>query len=129
MKRKNTIDYRKTQRLDIHLRSKCRLSSKGKRLLQVVFTKNISGGGISLTLTKPLKVGTKLPVLLYFPNDPKPVCSLSQIVWCKPNPKKYASFDVGIRHIKIAAKDRERFAFLFCETMINYFLVAKKTTA
>ncbi len=122
-------EKRKTQRLNIRLDLKYRYSFKGKILIQEVITKNISGGGIGLTLDKPLKVGTELKTVLYFPNDPKPIASLSRVVWCRKAPRKYkASFYVGIRHIKIAAKDRERFVFLFCETMMNYFLISKKIT-
>lgn len=122
-------EKRKAQRLNIRLELKYRYSFKGKILIQEVLTKNISGGGIGLVLDKPLKVGTALKTVLYFPNDPKPVASLSRVVWCRKVPRKYkAGFYVGIRHIKVAAKDRERFVFLFCETMMNYFLISKKIT-
>lgn len=129
MKRKNMIEKRKTQRLNIHLQSKYRLSFRGKLLIQEIFTKNISGGGIGLTLKQPLKIGTKLRALLYFPTERQPISSLSKVVWCRKVSKKdKVSFDVGIKHVKIAAKDRERFVYLFCETMINYFLISKKIT-
>ena len=102
-------------------------SSKKKTLIEEVFTKDISGGGVGIRLGKPLKVGTRLKTVIYFPNDTRPVSSMSEVVWCrKVSHKGKASFDVGIKHLKIIPRDKERFVYLFCEMMINYFVLSKK---
>ncbi|GAF99749.1 unnamed protein product, partial [marine sediment metagenome] len=39
---------------------------------------------------------------------------------------KKLHFDVGLQYINISRKDKERFVFLFCETMINYFILEQQ---
>ena len=127
MRKNRGIERRRTQRLDIPIPVRYRLSWNRKDFSEQVLTKNISGGGMCLSLKQPLKAGTKLKMSLYFPSDPVPIESLSEVAWCRRNPlKKKTLFDVGIRHLKIIPKDRERFVFLFCETMVNYFLLPLK---
>ena len=62
-----------------------------------------------------------------FPGAPRPIGSTSRVVWCRKISAKGANrFRVGLEHIKIDLKDRDRFVFLFCETMLNYFLASAK---
>jgi c-di-GMP-binding flagellar brake protein YcgR len=127
MDMKITKERRKTQRLGIPLQMQYHFSSKKKTLIEEVFTKDISGGGVGLRLEQPLKVGTKLKTAIYFPNDPRPISAISKVVWSKKALRKgRPSFDVGIKHLKIVPKDKERFVYLFCEMMINYFVLSKK---
>lgn len=116
-------ERRKAQRLNIPLQIKYKLLTK-KRILEEVFCQDISGGGLKLRLKESLTVGQRMEVLLYFPNDPNPVTAKSSVVWCKRRltKKKGPFFDIGVKHIKINPKDKERFVFLFCEMMINFLL-------
>ena len=119
-------ERRRAERLNIPIQIKYKLLPY-KRILQETFSQNISGSGLKLSLGSPLKKGDRLKTLLYFPGDPKPVTAFSKVVWCTGKiKKKRKSFEVGIKHIKIFHKDRERFVFLFCEMMINYFILGKK---
>ena len=115
------IENRKSDRLKVPLQVEYRFSVKQKTLVERIFAKDISGGGLGLVLKKPLALGTKLKTLLYFPNDQKAIELVSRVAWCKP--KGNHSYAVGVKHINIKPKDKERFIFLFCETMINYFLL------
>ena len=124
-KKRAAAERRKSQRLDISIKTKYRQLAK-KKLLEEIFTQNISGGGAGLRLAKPLPKGARIKTMLHFPDDPKPITAVSEVIWCKKVKKqKLTYYDTGIRHLKILPKDRERFVFLFCETMINYFIVGK----
>lgn len=79
-----------------------------------------------LRADKPLKAGERLKSLFYFSQDTKPISAITEVVWCrKVKTKEGIRFNAGIKHIKIKKQDRERFVFLFCETMLN-FLTANK---
>lgn len=121
---KKLIEKRRTERLKVPLQVEYRFSAKRKTLVERIFANNISGGGIGLILDKPIALGTRLKTLIYFPNDAKPIEIISKVVWCQPKTRN--SFSIGIKHIRIKPKDRERFIFLFCETMINYFLLPSR---
>lgn len=130
MKKAKGKERRKAQRLGIPLRVEYHLSVRRKTLIEKVFTKDVSGSGVRLLLKEPLRPKAKLKTLIYFPNDAQPITSISEVVWCKRQKNiRKPSFIVGIRHLKIMQKDRERFIFLFCETMINYFMLPTKTAA
>jgi len=123
MKKIRVAERRKAQRLNIAVPMRYRLYLKKRALSQPILTDNISGTGLGLTLTEPLKKNAKLDVHIYFHDDPKPVVSTSRVAWCKKETKKgLRRFKAGIRHVEIAPTDRERFVFLFCETMLNYLL-------
>lgn len=120
-------ERRRSERLDIPLEMQYQLSAKKKTLLQRIVTKNISGGGIGVTFDRPLDRKTKFKTLLYFPTDPKPISSVSEVAWCRERRSGGKTvYDVGIRHVKITPFDKERFVYLFCETMINYFVLPTK---
>lgn len=125
-KKITTKERRKAQRLNIPIQVKYKLLPR-KRVLQQTFCQDISGKGARLILDSPLKKGDRLKTLLYFPEDSRPVTAFSKIIWCKRNAarKKKAGFETGMQYIRIDPKDRERFVFLFCEMMINYFLQGK----
>jgi hypothetical protein len=44
-----------------------------KRILESVFSRDISGSGIGFRLGEPLKKGEKLKILLHFPEEAKPI--------------------------------------------------------
>lgn len=115
-------DKRKTIRLNIPLSIEYKLLPR-KRILKQCFLENISGGGLMFTLEHCLNKGDRLKTLIYFPEEPKPVAAFSKVVWCKKiSGKDKRNFNVGIKYIKLDPKDKERFVFLFCELMINYFI-------
>lgn len=126
MKKKRDVkERRKAQRLNIPLRMKYKLRTE-RGVLEESIVQDISGGGIGLSLDKPLKKGSKLKVLIYFPDDPKPISAESQVVWCrKSRSKRKYTYNIGIKHLRIVPADRERFVFLFCETMINLFALGR----
>lgn len=118
-------ERRRAQRLSIPIKVKYKLLPK-RKILEEIFTQNISGGGVSLRLAQSLQKGARLKTLLHFPGDPNPVTAVSEVIWCKRvSEKKKVHYNAGIRHIKIVPRDKERFVFLFCEMMINFF-VAKR---
>jgi len=118
------IEKRKADRLKVPLQVEYRFSTQRKTLIERIRAHNISGSGIGLILSNPMEIGTRLKTLVYFPDDTRPVELISKVVWCRPKAKH--SFAVGIKHTTIAPKDKERFISLFCETMINYFILPSK---
>lgn len=120
--RQVSVDRRKAQRLDMPMRIQYKLMSR-KKTLQETFCRDLSGGGVRLTLDHSLKKGSKLITHLYFPEESSPVTAITSVVWCKKimRENKKPVFDTGMKYIKIIPKDRERFVCLFCETMLNYF--------
>ena len=117
---KKIRERRRAQRLDIKFKIKYKLMPR-KKILEETISQNVSGGGFCVHLNQPLKNGSKLKVLLYMPNVKQPITALSKVVWCRKSAKQ-KGYDVGIKHVKIAPKDKERFVFSFCEMMINYFM-------
>lgn len=118
-------EKRKSTRITVPLPIKYEWFSK-KDILREALCQNISGSGMMIRVDRPLEVGEHLKTLFYFPQDAKPINAISEVVWCrKTKSKEEINFDAGIRHIRIEKQDRERFVFLFCETMIN-FLTANK---
>jgi len=118
-------DNRKTHRLKIPLKIEYKLLPR-KKILEQSFSEDISGGGFRLSLNRRFNKGDKLKTLIYFPKESCPVTAFSEVVWCKRRlAKNKKIFDAGIKYIKIAPGDRERFVFLFCEMMINYFVLSR----
>lgn len=116
-------EKRTAQRLNIPIKIKYKLFPK-KKILVEAFSQNISGSGFKLCLDHPLKKGDRLKSFLYFPGDPKPIAASSEVVWSRSRLVKGKKvFDTGIKYIKIEAGDRDRFVFLFCELMMNFFIV------
>jgi len=125
MTTKRYQDRRKAERLRIPLKIEYRLMPRKRMLIQKLNAQDISGGGLGLRIHYPLKKGTRLRTLLYFPGDTKPVRSTSEVMWCRPVQRGKA-YNVGIKHIKIQPADKERFVFLFCDTMIKFFLLPEE---
>ena len=122
---RKTTDRRKSQRLKIPIQIRYKLLPH-KRVLEETLTQNVSGGGMGLRLSQPLRKNDKLKVFLNFPTDPKPITAISEVTWCKKESVGRKGFyKAGIKHIKIVPKDKERFVFLFCEMMINYLTVGR----
>lgn len=118
-------EKRRSTRISVPLPIKYEWFSK-KDILREALCQNISGSGMMIRVDSSLKAGERLKTLFYFPQDAKPINAISEVVWCrKTKSKEEINFDAGIRHIRIEKQDRERFVFLFCETMIN-FLTANK---
>lgn len=113
-------EKRRAQRLNIPIKVKYKLFRK-KRILEEIFTQNISGSGIGIKASKLLVKGSKIRTLLQFPGDSTPIAAVGEVMWCKKvGIKNKPCYDTGIKHIRIIPKDRERFVFLFCEMMINF---------
>ena len=129
MRKKRYEEKRKAQRLNLSLPLEYRPALGKGTSSEKIFTRDISGSGVGLRLAYPIEKGTRLGTLLYFPTDRRPISSVGEVVWCTKRIIKGKTFyDVGVKHLKIAAKDRERFVFFFCETMINYFVLPMRIT-
>lgn len=116
--KKETKEKRKSQRLNC-LKVKYKLLPNGK-FFKETSVKNISGNGISLLLINSLPRGTKIKSSLYFADNPtNPITTINQVIWCKKSAKRKGIYCVRMKYIHVTPKDRERFIFLFCETMIN----------
>lgn len=115
-------DKRMASRLNIPLKIEYKLLPK-QRILKEVFLEDVSGTGLRVSLDQYLSKGSRLKTLLYFPEEKNPVTAFSEVVWCKKkSADKEKLFDVGMKYIKLDQKDKNRFVFLFCDTMINYFI-------
>jgi len=115
-------DRRKASRLNIPLKIEYKLLPK-QNILKETSLEDVSGTGLRVNLDYYLNRGSRLKTLLYFPEQENPVTAFSEVVWCKKRPAdKEKLFDVGMKYIKVDQKDKERFVFLFCEAMINYFI-------
>lgn len=125
--KKDFREKRKADRLDINMQVKYHVLPR-KKILEETFSQNVSGNGLQLKVNYPLKKDDRLKTFLYFPNDPKPIRAISKIIWCKKviSKKKKPHFNIGVKHEKILTKDKTRFIFLFCEMMIDYFLIKRE---
>jgi len=119
------MENRKSQRLKIPLRIDYNLFPRGSAL-EKTFAHNISGSGICLKLDYSLHKGDKLKTIVHFPQERRPVVAISRVIWCMPVTAKKKAFYIGMKYIKIMREDRERFVFLFCEMMLNYFFMNQR---
>jgi len=119
-------ERRKTERIKTPLKIRYkRLSERG--LHEESLTQDISGGGMRLKVTNSFKIGERLKTRLYFPDNARPVNIISRVVWRKRRKDSgNAQYDVGIEHVRIEPKHREKFVLLFCETMVNYLTGIKR---
>jgi len=114
---------RMAQRLNIPLRVQYQLLD-GRKIRVENTAQDVSGTGYRLLLGSPLHKGQKLKTLLYFSSDKQPVTAISEVVWSKKVLKEGKTFySVGLKHIEVLPKDKQRFVFLFCEMMVNYFVL------
>jgi len=122
--KKSFKEKRKSQRINIPIKIKYKLSTK-KRILHETISQDISGSGMKLHLSGPLEKGDILKAFLYFPQDVNPVGAVTKVIRCRRmfDGKKNPYFEIGARHVSINQKDRMRFVFLFCEAMLNYFVL------
>lgn len=115
-------EKRKTQRLNIPIQVKYKLLSKN-RVLNETFSQDISGGGVKLRLSNPLKKGVAIKTLLHFPYDKIPITAYTKVARCNRRlVRGKPRYDIGMQYVRINPKDRERFVFRFCEMMINHFV-------
>ncbi|MDD5069441.1 MAG: PilZ domain-containing protein [Candidatus Omnitrophica bacterium] len=127
-KKKNfsLADRRITQRLKLQLKLRYCLIHK-RKIIGEAFTKDLSGGGMRFFSLSPLKTGTIIQSQLFFPNQNKPIEIKNRVIRCKKIVyRKKETYELGLSHIKIEKKDQQRFMFLFCEMMINYFILGEK---
>jgi c-di-GMP-binding flagellar brake protein YcgR len=127
---KRLSQKRESQRLDVALRVQYGiLSGRAKKNgWQETFSHDISGGGIKLRLDFSLEKGNRLDTLIYFPGDSKPVHAIVKVVWCKRMAARNRKifFDIGTQYMQMKTKDKERFILLFCEMMVDYFVLSEK---
>lgn len=76
---------------------------------------DIGGGGIRLSISRPLREKDKIEVLIYAKDDPKPISALCRVIWCKR--VEINKVKVGLEFIKI--KDYLRFTEFLCEKMVD----------
>lgn len=123
-------ERRKAQRLKIPILISYKVFPR-KKVIDETFSQDISGRGFRLKTAYPLKRGEKFRTLLHFPSSAAPVTAKSEVVWCKEASikSKYGRrhYNIGMRYLTIAPKDRDRFIYLFCEMLLNYFLTGKES--
>lgn len=122
-KQKMYVERRKFTRLAIPM--EIRWGYHSKKLSTVGATAHdVSGGGLCLILDHPIKVGTRLKTALIFPSERRPVTAVSRVMWVHPlHQHGKERFKMGLKYLKIEREDRQRFTFLFCEMMMNYFVL------
>jgi hypothetical protein len=122
------VERRKAQRLTIPILMSYKIFPR-KKILEETFCQDISGNGFRIKTEYPLKQGDRFKTLLHFPFSSEPITATSEVVWCREIAAKgkcaRRSYSIGMRYFKIASKDRERFIYLFCELLLNYFLTGK----
>jgi len=127
--RRKFTERRKAQRLKIPILISYKVFPR-KKIIDETFSQDISGRGFRLKTAYPLKKGDKFKTLLHFPASPAPVTAKSEVVWCKEasTKGKYGRrhYNIGMRYLTIAPKDRDKFIYLFCEMLLNYFLTGKE---
>lgn len=119
----NIKDKRVAQRISVPLRVRYQDLDK-KQVSGETYTLDISGGGLRLNLDRPFKKGDMVKTLIYFPYQQTPVTTLNKVIWCRRHPGTSITetFDIGLKYVNIKSKDRERFLYLFCDMMLNYFV-------
>lgn len=94
-------ERRKFVRLDARVRVKYRVLKKGRT--QESFTKDLSGGGIRLSINEKLAVATPLALEIKIPGEARPILAEGRAVWSREvsDEGKTGRFDTGIAFTKI----------------------------
>ena len=87
--------------------------------------KNLSAGGLCLTMDKPLAAGTQLQIAVSLPGRGEPVNAIGETLWSQETQMisssgRRTSVDVGVRFAEIAPQDQEalaEFVFLTLHTV------------
>jgi len=70
-------------------------------------SKNISAGGVKITIKEKLPLNSQLNLKFILPGDSKPVEVIGQIVWQQPQ-NEFGEYDTGIQYVQIEPDDIQR---------------------
>lgn len=93
-------DKRAFVRLDVVLDVEYRLK-QASRPFQRSLSRNISPGGIKLTIPEKLSPGTELELVMRLPGGEKALDASAEVVWCKSSQNKSGCYDAGIKFSEI----------------------------
>lgn len=80
-----------------------------KEELADVFSIDISAGGIQITSSEKLTIGSFIELKFYFPSPPSPVFAIGKIVWREEiRENDQIKYSLGVKFTNISEKDRER---------------------
>lgn len=75
-------------------------------------SRNISGGGICVTVDEPLEIGVYLYLVMLLPDNKTPISSLGRVAWREKisplDSGQKMSYDVGVEFIDIEKSEQER---------------------
>lgn len=76
-----------------------------------IMTKNLSAGGLCITIYDDIGVGSRLTLKIYLPGESSPVVVIGKIVWkdefiISSDPQK--RFEVGVEFVNIDDADRDK---------------------
>ena len=74
-------------------------------------TKDISGGGICVFVSDPLRLGTQLQVTITLPDSARAVTFTGEVVWCESSEiigkaQQHRSTLAGVKFVAIAPEDQ-----------------------
>ncbi|MCQ9207547.1 MAG: PilZ domain-containing protein [Omnitrophica bacterium] len=128
--KKGYSEKRKAQRLPIPIKIDYKFlpQKTSKNTFYNTYCDNISGTGLGLSFDSYLKKGTCLKLRIHFPGDVQPVAVMAEVAWCKEVAKTKIEpcFRTGVQYTHISENEKERFTLLFCEMMMNYFILGEE---
>ena len=105
-------ERRRYVRLDTRLRINYRVLPQSPRM-ENSETLDVSGGGIRIFLTEPLKAGTLLELEIFFPEQATPVRCQGRIVWVEEfaiyqgTREERKDMEAGVEFSDITPQDRD----------------------
>ena len=128
--KKSYTEKRKAQRLPVPIKIEYNFSLQKnlKNTYRNSYCYNVSGTGLNLPFDSYLKKGTRLRLRIHFPGDVQPVAVIARVAWCREviKNKTEPCFRTGVQYMYMGKNEKERFTLLFCEMMMDYFILRKK---
>lgn len=112
---------RRADRIAVPMKIKYRLKQY-PYLAGEVEAKDISGGGLQMKIPTHLKKRDQVELALKF--QERTIKATGEVAWHKKIDD--AQEIVGVKYLKIAPNDKEDFAILFCDTMVDYFYARRQ---
>ena len=102
-------ERRQFVRLDTRLPTEYRILPSSEAQHSVI--KEISGGGVCVFVSAPLRLGTQLQVTIALPDSTREVTFTGEVVWCESSEiigkaQQHRSVLAGVKFVSIAPEDQ-----------------------
>src|SRR5512136_703709 len=106
------VEKRKFSRIPLNVKVKYDVLEGSPRKTEETRSKNVSAGGICLTIPEKIDIGALLRLKLYLQGEDDFIIVSGEVVWVKEfsinHTSDYKAFDCGIEFFDVGPQDQEK---------------------